>query len=226
MQLGDRFRAARERAGLSQGQVAAYAQTGQGYISDIEHDKRWPSTWTLLIKLADKYGVSVDYLVGNTDDPRKPDGRAVSREALQAIELVNSVPAEQREAVLAVLQAVIELVKVGEREHQQSLPEPVLARQGGGVTNFRRAGLGPQQKMTTGNEAAGDDSAQSDGARKDELLALLKRMLSPEDFEYVQSLVAAGLPLTEADINRLLQPGGQEPFGEGFELPDDKGTVS
>ena len=57
--------------------------------------------------------------------------------------------------------------------------------------------------MTTGNEAAGDDSAQSDAARKDELLALLKRMLSPEDFEYVQSLVAAGLPLTREQMRTL-----------------------
>lgn len=225
MDLAGRLKERRERRSLKNSQVALYLDVSTAHVSDMESGKRKPSL-ELLVRLSDYYKTSTDYLLGVTDDPRPAAKQAVSEEVLRAIELVNSVPAEQREAVLAVLQAAIELVKVGEREHQQTLPEPVPARQGGGVTNFGRAGLGPQQKMTTGNEAAGDDSAQSDAARKDELLALLKRMLSPEDFEYVQSLVAAGLPLTEADINRLLQPGGQDPFGEGFELPDDKGTVS
>lgn len=224
--LGLRLKEVRNRKGLSQGQVAEYAGVSQSTLSDLERGEIAPKTVDALVNLATYFDCSADYLLGLTDDPRRPDRRVVTPEALSVIELVNSLPAEQRIAAVAVLQAAIELVKVGERQHQQTLPEPVSARQGGGVTKTGFAELGPQQKMSTGNEAAGDDSAHRDTARKDELLALLKKMLSPEDFEYVQRLVDAGLPLTEADINRLLQSGGHQSFEQGFELPDDEGTIS
>jgi transcriptional regulator with XRE-family HTH domain len=68
MTLGERFRQAREGAGLSQGQVAEYVGTGQGYISDIELGKRWPSTWTLLEKLARHYRVDPAWLLGMGDE--------------------------------------------------------------------------------------------------------------------------------------------------------------
>lgn len=77
MQRGERFREARERVGLSQGQVAEYVDTGQGYISDIENGKRWPSTWALLDKLAQKYRVSVDWLFGIAADELPSFGREV-----------------------------------------------------------------------------------------------------------------------------------------------------
>lgn len=66
---GERFRRARERAGLTQGQVATYAETMQGYLSQIERDQRWPTTWHLIERLATLYQVSIDYLFGLVDDP-------------------------------------------------------------------------------------------------------------------------------------------------------------
>ena len=84
MSIGERFREARERAHLSQGQVAEYAETGQGYLSDIELNKRWPSTWGLIGRLAKLYGTSTDYLLGLTDDPRQILSATALADALAA----------------------------------------------------------------------------------------------------------------------------------------------
>ncbi len=84
MPLGDRFKKARDRVGLSQGQVAEYAETGQGYLSNIELNKRWPSTWELLEKLARQYKTSTDYLLGLTDDPKPYQVNATDNDKLTA----------------------------------------------------------------------------------------------------------------------------------------------
>lgn len=117
---GERFRRARELVELSQGQVATYADTGQGYLSDIELGKRWPSTWTLLQKLAAQYKVSADYLLGLTDDPDPvhTENRAAEAALLAALRpgergeiehllrLALRMPSEAREALLYIAEAL------------------------------------------------------------------------------------------------------------------------
>ncbi len=224
MTVGDRLKEQRERARLSQGQVGQYEGVTPQYISDLERGRNNPPAWDLLARLASRYGCTTDYLLGLAEHPKgHAPQKPMPSYGPEVLELLEMIPAERRAEAVALLRNVIEFARVG--EHQQALPEPVPARQGG-VTKFRRAELGPQQKLNAGDQAAGDDSAHRDTARKDELLALLKKMLSPEDFKYVQRLVDAGLPLTEADINRLLQSGGHQSFEQGFELPDDEGTIS
>lgn len=227
MDLAGRLKERRERRGLKNSQVALYLDVSTAHVSDMESGKRKPSL-ELLARLAEFYRCSVDYLLGLTDDPRPASGRVVSDEALSVIELVNSLPAEKRAAAVAVLQAAIELVKTG--EHQQ-LPEPVSARQGGGVTNAGFAELGPQQKVKTGNDAGGapppgGEADQYTSARLEQLLALLEKMIPPQEYERVVELVNAGLPLTEADIVRLVESSGQQPLQRGFDLLNDEGTVS
>lgn len=63
------------------------------------------------------------------------------------------------------------------------------------------------------------------GQQKNELLTLLKKMLPQADYEYVERLVEAGEPLTEADINRLLQAPGNEPIQKSLKTLDDNGLV-
>ncbi len=115
---GERFRHARERADLSQGQVAVYASTGQGYLSDLELGKRWPSTWTLLKKLAVEYRVSADYLLGLTDNPSPWAERDASDapqpgaalapqgEIAQLVTLAQRMSDELRYALLTVAEAL------------------------------------------------------------------------------------------------------------------------
>ncbi len=209
MTPGDKFRMARERAGLSQGQVAKYAETAQGYISGIENNNRWPSTWELLKKLALRYRVSADYLLDL--------GRNVSLEAQTAGELVDALPPEKRPATVAVLRAIIELMEVGvplpdpieDADFAQS--EPVVARDGGGVTIESKLEDAVQQKVRE---------------RKDADLALLKKMVPVEVYEEVEALVNAGHLLTEAEKLRFLDAASRNSLQQRFELLGDGDTLS
>lgn len=118
---GERFRKAREKVDLSQGQVAAYAETGQGYLSDIELGKRWPSTWTLLRKLAGQYKVSTDYLLGLTDDP---DPLRAENRAQEAA-LLAQLPGPERAIVRALL-LVLARETPGERQFTLEVIERLL----------------------------------------------------------------------------------------------------
>lgn len=65
----DRIRAMREDRNLSQAQLAPLLDMAQNTYSQYETGK---IAWTapLLVKLADYYQVSVDYLLGRTKNPK------------------------------------------------------------------------------------------------------------------------------------------------------------
>jgi len=72
MSLGDsmknNLKALRKARGLTQ--IALQMKTGieQALLSKFENEERVPPTETL-IKLADFYGVSIDYILCRTDEP-------------------------------------------------------------------------------------------------------------------------------------------------------------
>lgn len=66
--FGERLRMLRIRQELSLQQVADALGMLKGTIGNLEHDRKNPSVETL-IELADFYDVSIDYLVGRSDDP-------------------------------------------------------------------------------------------------------------------------------------------------------------
>ena len=68
MEMNLRIRDLREDADLSQKKVADYLHCDQSLYSKYERAER-PIPAELLDKLADFYGVSVDYLMGRTDVP-------------------------------------------------------------------------------------------------------------------------------------------------------------
>jgi len=72
MVFGQRLAAARHRAGLSQDQIAAIVGKTRQAVSKWERDEAQPSQEDLL-RLSDALGVSVAYLLGETDDPRRPE---------------------------------------------------------------------------------------------------------------------------------------------------------
>lgn len=65
-----RLRDLREDNDLTQAQIAAYLNVKQNTYSQYENGKREISI-ELISKLADYYNVSVDYLIGKTDNPNK-----------------------------------------------------------------------------------------------------------------------------------------------------------
>lgn len=66
------IRALREDSDLTQKQVAALLHCSQQVYSNYELGQRDIPT-DILIKLADFYNVSTDYLLGRTDNPKMAD---------------------------------------------------------------------------------------------------------------------------------------------------------
>ena len=64
--LAERLRLCRIEKGLTQNQVAIYCDITEKAYQNYELNTRQPKIENL-IKIADLYGVSLDYLVGRTD---------------------------------------------------------------------------------------------------------------------------------------------------------------
>lgn len=71
--LAKRLKEARESAGLKQIDAAKKLGISNGTLSGYERDYRDPDT-DILNKMADLYGVSVDWLLGKTSQPSLYDG--------------------------------------------------------------------------------------------------------------------------------------------------------
>jgi transcriptional regulator with XRE-family HTH domain len=216
--LGTRLKAVRNRKGMSQGQVARYAGVAQSTLSELERGEIAPKTIDALVNLAGYFGCSVDYLLGTSNDFSPAANRNASEAAVEAINLIDSLPPERRAAAVELLRNIIVFAEVGVplpsgETGENTLPEPVPARQGGGVTKSGSAELGPQKIMN--------------GHRKDDLLALLKKMVASDVYERVRllvesgELVEGGKPLSEAEIDGLLQSFGDKPIQNSLEFVDD-----
>ena len=66
--LAERLRACRKAAGLKQWEVAVYCNITEKAYQNYELMTREPKL-EILSRIADRYQVSLDYLVGRTDDP-------------------------------------------------------------------------------------------------------------------------------------------------------------
>lgn len=64
-----RLKELRKKKGISQLRLATELNTTQNTISRYETGEREPGI-DELIKIADYFNVSVDYLIGRTDDPK------------------------------------------------------------------------------------------------------------------------------------------------------------
>jgi len=69
--FGERLRTLRMRAGKSQEELARELNLGKSTLGLYETERRHPD-FNVLQKLAVKFNVSVDYLLGRTDDPTPP----------------------------------------------------------------------------------------------------------------------------------------------------------
>ena len=219
--IGGRLREQRERAGLSLGQVGTYEGLTPQYLSGLEHGRNNPPTWDLLARLATRYECTTDYLLGLVQHPNGyAAGAPVSRQAKEAIDLIDSLPPERRASAVELLRNIIVFAEVGVplpssgETGENTLPEPVSARQGGGVTKSRFAELGPQEILNS--------------QRKDELLALLEKMVPPDVYEKLRQLVESGQlvegdhPRTDAEIDSLLQSLSEKSVQDVLELFDNE----
>ncbi|MBQ3134090.1 MAG: helix-turn-helix transcriptional regulator [Clostridia bacterium] len=65
--LAERLKRCRKEKGLTQGQVAIYCDITEKAYQNYELMTREPKV-EILIRLADFFGVSLDYLVGRSDE--------------------------------------------------------------------------------------------------------------------------------------------------------------
>ena len=67
--LGDELRKARDKAGLTQEELAHRAGVDRTYISMLEHDKKSP-TLDMLFRLCDALGVAVSRIIARVEKRR------------------------------------------------------------------------------------------------------------------------------------------------------------
>lgn len=71
--VGDRIREIREARTMTQDQLAARSGVSKGFLSDIENNKRNPSS-EYVLKLANALGASIDYLLRG-EEASQPSSR-------------------------------------------------------------------------------------------------------------------------------------------------------
>ena len=71
--IGDRIREIREARTLTQDQLAERSGVSKGFLSDIENNKRNPSS-EYVLKIANALGASIDYLLRG-DEASQPSSR-------------------------------------------------------------------------------------------------------------------------------------------------------
>jgi len=82
---------ARKNAGLSQNDIAKKLNVSQGAVSQWEQGIRQPSH-EVLVKLAEMFDCTIDFLVGRTDDPeyelRTEIPEALKKVGIDAVEML------------------------------------------------------------------------------------------------------------------------------------------
>lgn len=96
--IASRLRAAREQAGLSQGQVAKMFGLQRPTISEIEAGRRRVSAEELA-RFAKTYGVSIAWLATNTAEVPEPNVELAARE-------LSKLKGEDLDRVLALLRTL------------------------------------------------------------------------------------------------------------------------
>jgi transcriptional regulator with XRE-family HTH domain len=106
MTLGERLKKLRTNRGLFLSDLTKIIGVGKSTISGYEHNRKKPKQETL-IKLAEFYGVTVDYLLGQ--DNSIDNLETEFPEAIQLIRKANSELSEEgKEILIKMMKAIID----------------------------------------------------------------------------------------------------------------------
>jgi transcriptional regulator with XRE-family HTH domain len=97
----------RLRRGLTQGQVAEYAQISQSTLSDLERGVISPKTLVAVANLSKYFGTTADYFLGLTSDPASRRGEPLPDQVLEVVELLLGMTPQRQHDVLAMVQALV-----------------------------------------------------------------------------------------------------------------------
>lgn len=92
----------RKTAKLKQKELAAKLGVSQGYLSEVEANKKEPSA-VFMARVADALNTTLDFLMLRTDDPATPEDNKptlLSTEAEQIARMVDDMPPEGRASAL------------------------------------------------------------------------------------------------------------------------------
>lgn len=94
---GDRVKRLRSKRGLTQKELAAIASVSQSYVSEIESGKQKSVGSIVVLGLAHVLGTSIDYLVGNTDDPAPVETKNLEEDTWEIIRELGGLSREHQQ---------------------------------------------------------------------------------------------------------------------------------
>lgn len=116
--VGERLRLARERSGLSLGQVREYEGIQKGHLSEMEQGTKNPTGQTVA-RLAVRYRTSADYLLCLTDDPSPRRDEPLPEAVRNLVELARDLVPGRQDELLAHAR-VLEEAERRERNERQA----------------------------------------------------------------------------------------------------------
>lgn len=114
MTFAETLKDLREEQGITQTLLAAYCKVSTQCISALEKGTRNP-TGTTLVSLANYFNVSIDYLMGRTDDlgATIPTAQDLSRDEQEVLELYAALSPSRKEDLMIFLRALSGTKRVG-----------------------------------------------------------------------------------------------------------------
>lgn len=103
MSFGTRLLEIRKKRGLSQAELAEFLNTKPPVIGRYEREETTPSV-EVALKLAKILGVSLDYLVGNTE-------LEFDEHTLKRMEDISKMPSDDRSFILRTIDALVRDLK-------------------------------------------------------------------------------------------------------------------
>lgn len=118
--FSDRLRCLRKDRGLTQQQLATHLGVSRSSVSGYENGRTIEPDHATLVRIADFFGVSTDYLLGRTHDRQLHGGQALITirefcglvdDALRRVDGCTNVRAEDRQKLVEVLRWLLEVIK-------------------------------------------------------------------------------------------------------------------
>ena len=103
---GERIRALRKQRNLNQEQLAELASLNRVTVAKYESGRVEPGAQALA-RIADALEVSVDVLLGRSDEIPEPSNNPKTREAMLVSGAMDLLPKESREQILNVVRAML-----------------------------------------------------------------------------------------------------------------------
>lgn len=126
---GERIRRLRDEKDWNQIELAKKAHINNSVMSRIEAGKR-PIEDDLLVKFANIFGVTTDYLLGRTDDPGKPNDSPTPQKTKRIIHSLARAKDLSNDDIELIADQIDVLIEYAKRKRQRKREEEKRLRKG------------------------------------------------------------------------------------------------